>query len=150
MRWWTDASPARKALYVGGGAISLGIVIGLVLRRSKQSELPQSGDGAQGELPQSGGGAQGDGGGPRSLPAPPPPDSVGHIYEVLDKAAKYEVDTGILKDLRDRLLDASMVDSRWDPYYFKIQERLDSLLPLAQRSTVVQTTALTPALRFGK
>lgn len=59
-----------------------------------------------------------------------------NVYTVLDKAAKYETDVGILRDLVDKVLAVSMIDRSFDPYWLKLQGRLDSLLPLMERSNV--------------
>lgn len=65
---------------------------------------------------------------PKQLPAPAPPPTL-DVYAVIDKAAKYETDLGILRDLRDKVLAASQQNNVWDPYWQKLQARIDVLAP---------------------
>jgi ribosomal protein S10 len=51
------------------------------------------------------------------------------IYTIIDKAAQYEVNQGLLEELQDVLLEASKHDPSWDPYWMKIHKRLVSLNP---------------------
>lgn len=66
-----------------------------------------------------------------------PPAPQLDVYGVIDKAAKYETDLSILRDLRDKVLAASQANTTWDPYWRKLQARLEALSPAERGASVV-------------
>ena len=78
-----------------------------------------------------------------ALPPPPPPDNpaMANIFAVLDHAAEYESDINVLRDLRDKVLAAAMNDKTWDPYFTKIQNRLNNLSPAERVAAVSGASA---------
>lgn len=99
----------KKVAVVAGVAAAAGLVILLLPKKADAKMLSGGGGGVD---------------------APPPQFAAIDAYAVLDKAAKFETDIALLKDIRDKVLAASIADHRWDPYWTKIQQRLDFLSPL--------------------
>lgn len=114
---------AKIGIAVGVTAVASLFVAKAVLAKPSTPKLPQPSTPSTPKLPQS------------STPLSNNFAAM-NVYTVLDKAAKYETDVGILSDLVDKVLAVSMIDRSFDPYWLKLRERLDSLLPFMERSYV--------------